>query len=192
MPPSRRGNANTYCKSMVGLRPRGTNVREMVASISDRYRKVNLQAYVKHGTVEFRHHSGSCNPTKVMNWVRFVTQFVEASRTTEQASSVVEAMLGGSERSIVTALQRSPQTIEALAQCAEVGIESAKCVISRIRAKGYRITLDRRRSCYVLEGREATATGVNNRTSLWDGIEPSLRSYYAARTSALSGNSEAA
>jgi len=34
-----------------------------------RYCKLNLQSYYKHGTVEFRHHSGTVDAEKICNWV---------------------------------------------------------------------------------------------------------------------------
>lgn len=44
-----------------------------------RYFKINLQAYLRHGTIEFRQHSGSANATKVCNWVRFLQAFIDES-----------------------------------------------------------------------------------------------------------------
>jgi len=46
----------------------------------DRYYKVNLCALQRHGTIEFRQHSGSINADTIMNWVSFITSFVEASK----------------------------------------------------------------------------------------------------------------
>jgi hypothetical protein len=40
-----------------------------------RYSKLNLQSYRVHRTIEFRHHAGSTDATKVTNWVRFLLDF---------------------------------------------------------------------------------------------------------------------
>lgn len=61
MPASRRGSANEYCNSML-------TVPERTMPIS-RYFKVNFQSLVRHGTVEFRHHSGTIEAEKIQNWI---------------------------------------------------------------------------------------------------------------------------
>ena len=38
--------------------------------------KVNLEAYSRHRTVEFRQHSGTINFTKIENWVRFLGRMI--------------------------------------------------------------------------------------------------------------------
>jgi hypothetical protein len=39
-----------------------------------------MQSFHRHRTIEFRQHSGTCNGTKIENWVRFLLAFVESSR----------------------------------------------------------------------------------------------------------------
>ena len=69
MPPSRRGNSNTYCSSVVQLarserfQNAGT-IRDLVNAQGGRYFKVNLQSYYVHKTIEFRQHSGTINAAK--------------------------------------------------------------------------------------------------------------------------------
>lgn len=48
-------------------------------SRNDRCYKVNLEALDHHGTIEFRHHQGSIDPTVVSNWIRFIVNFVNTS-----------------------------------------------------------------------------------------------------------------
>lgn len=82
MPPSRRGDNNGYCKSLRGLNVEGTfenfpsQVNEWIRGFN-----INLHAVVRHGTLEFRQHSGTLNPTKMSHWIRFCLAFVEASKT---------------------------------------------------------------------------------------------------------------
>ena len=93
MPASRRANTNKYCKSMVDFLNQNCISSASIDAFRSnlqrihyrdreaRYRKVNLQAYLRHGTIEFRQHSGTRNAQKMANWVRFCLGFVEASRT---------------------------------------------------------------------------------------------------------------
>jgi len=103
IPKSRRANNNYFCKSMSSyymgrfdvIDP-GTMNALCNSTFRDRYLKVNPQAYLRHGTVEFRHHSGSVNASKICNWatfcVNFVNQTVAAQRQAVAATnSVVEA-----------------------------------------------------------------------------------------------------
>ena len=87
MPQSRRANNNTYCMSMstfltaYGNNPsRYANPRALASAIHSRYYKVNLQAYLRHNTVEFRQHSGTTNATKIINWIVFCVTLVETSK----------------------------------------------------------------------------------------------------------------
>lgn len=72
MPASRRGGSNTYCGSLIQFpdeRIRSArNIRELQGLFPSRYMKVNLQAYSRHRTVEFRQHSGTISFTKIENW----------------------------------------------------------------------------------------------------------------------------
>ena len=85
VPANRRGDHTYYSKA-------GTNIVDEVERCQttealmrvqrDRYYKVNLCALQRHGTIEFRQHSGSINANTIMNWVSFITSFVEASKKT--------------------------------------------------------------------------------------------------------------
>lgn len=93
MPVSRRANNNTYLKSMADwTRAYGTQlaacgtVSDILSRSWDRYYKVNLAAYVRQNTIEFRQHSGTVSPEKIGNWVLFVLNFVEVSRSLTAAA----------------------------------------------------------------------------------------------------------
>lgn len=45
----------------------------------DRYYAVNVAAFARHGTVEFRQHSASVNSSKVAHWIAFCLHFVTSS-----------------------------------------------------------------------------------------------------------------
>lgn len=92
MPVSRRNNR--YC---VGLKHvsderirTAETVDELKDLIGDRYHKVNLEAYSRHKTVEFRQHSGTTNFTKMRSWILFLHKMVTfATRGQVPASTML-------------------------------------------------------------------------------------------------------
>ena len=98
-PTSRRGNANSYCGSNLEDRitdPSGhratcqslfdkidacksmTKLGELYPS---RYRKLNVQSYFRHQTLEVRHHAGTVEAAKITNWVRLMARMFDAAET---------------------------------------------------------------------------------------------------------------
>jgi hypothetical protein len=103
MSASRRGNNNAYCesstRSLDRLNLATTDMSpDQIANLMDeywvsgqgcfggRYNKVNLCAYLRHGTIEFRHHGGTMNVNKVLNWIAFCVNFVVVSIDTDTAN----------------------------------------------------------------------------------------------------------
>lgn len=93
MPFSRRARNSYYCGSMVevavsletSMRRRAmsadTTARSLCSLMGDqRMYKLNVCAFMRHGTLEFRQHSGTVSGMKMENWIRFCVNFVEASR----------------------------------------------------------------------------------------------------------------
>lgn len=88
MPVSRR-NSNWARRmgdvvSAVRNLPATVSPRAVVEAVSnqyvDRYRKLNLHSFLRHGTVEFRQHSGTVDGFKIVNWIVFCVTFIEDSR----------------------------------------------------------------------------------------------------------------
>ena len=75
MPKSRRENNNRFCQTVVGLKE-----SEIAQPGCNRYRKINLQSFFRHGTIEFRHHSGTVEAAKIINWVLFTGLIVDKAR----------------------------------------------------------------------------------------------------------------
>jgi hypothetical protein len=50
--------------------------------MSSRYQKLNLRAYYRHRTIEFRQHQGTVDAEKVAMWVEFCLYLVECAKTT--------------------------------------------------------------------------------------------------------------
>lgn len=97
MPMSRRSNNNRYCKSIIEKAQSVRcldNLRDyQTAFRNDRYHKLNLMSYNSHKTIEFRQHSGTTDFTKIENWIKFLSAFLQWSMTHEEyitASSIDE------------------------------------------------------------------------------------------------------
>jgi hypothetical protein len=89
MPLSRRENQNTYCLSVRShlSQPNISNnfsnytdfYRLSNYVFSERYWKINMQSWDRQRTVEFRHHSGTLNAAKAINWINICLKMVEKS-----------------------------------------------------------------------------------------------------------------
>ena len=72
---------NRYCKCLAGISERSITEAQNIMQLrstfgNDRYHKLNLEAYARHRTVEFRQHSGTTNFTKMENWIRFAANMI--------------------------------------------------------------------------------------------------------------------
>lgn len=96
MAPSRRNNANQYCRSLSDHSSLTTckDMDEIQSVLNhDRYHKLNPMSYDRHRTIEFRQHQGSTDYRKILNWVMFCGKLVEWSkknRLTQHVSSIDE------------------------------------------------------------------------------------------------------
>ena len=109
MPHSRKKNNNQYCLSNATARGQSFNF-DTLQSIFDginscrsaqqlkryiqngRYYKLNMESFWKHGTIEFRHHSGTICPTKIENWVYVcmgMTKLADTNRAVKVKSTDV-------------------------------------------------------------------------------------------------------
>lgn len=78
LPRSRRADNNSFCRSMrpfVEAVKRATDIYGVCRAVANnqgpyaRYRKLNCESFARHGTVEFRQHSGTIEADKAVNWV---------------------------------------------------------------------------------------------------------------------------
>ena len=79
-PRSRRGSSNIYCQPLSAtmrthLIDNCFTLEDLANIQSTRYSKLNLRSYLTHRTIEFRHHAGSTDATKITNWVKFLLDF---------------------------------------------------------------------------------------------------------------------
>jgi hypothetical protein len=78
--PSRRDNR--FCRNVNYTNHAETATtmdRLRLAVGEDRFRKVNLEAYFRHGTIEFRQHQGTLDAAKACNWIRFCLRLCGAA-----------------------------------------------------------------------------------------------------------------
>lgn len=120
MPQSRRADNNTYCKGLKGnrshegmieaIRECGT-VRDIRGLYNSRYHKINCESFFKHGTVEFRQHSGTIEFLKIENWVRFLHNLVTYSENNEAASGDFSRMTDFNQNEIIAYLDERIQEL---------------------------------------------------------------------------------
>jgi Putative amidoligase enzyme len=58
----------------------------------DRFRKVNLESYWRHGTIEFRQHQGTIEAEKIINWVKFCQRLFAVANTAPELSDEPPAL----------------------------------------------------------------------------------------------------
>jgi hypothetical protein len=86
MPKSRREDNNDFCLSLEDALTNTEFLKsKTIQSLSrnmdnGRYSKINLESYLRYGTIEFRQHNGTVNDEKICNWIKFCVQFVEATK----------------------------------------------------------------------------------------------------------------
>ena len=96
LPTSRRGNSNNYCKSLkynvdVNALQNATDMTQLAVAVCrdpdnrnapSRFTKLNFCAFWRHGTVEFRHHSGSIEAQKIIKWIQLCSKLVDVAVAT--------------------------------------------------------------------------------------------------------------
>lgn len=87
MPPSRQGNENRYCRSLVNIDfSRSPNANYLSDLVGNKFSKVNTSNLTSRTkTIEFRHHSGTTDYNKIANWIEFLQYFVAQSIKIKQA-----------------------------------------------------------------------------------------------------------
>jgi hypothetical protein len=89
MPVSRRGSRSYYAKSVIGI-DYDRHIEDGGTEGGSRYYKVNCQSFYRHGTVEFRQHSGTVDADKIKNWVLFTALVVEKARGRVASDKVLD------------------------------------------------------------------------------------------------------
>ena len=91
MPASRRASNNPYCRTLATTSPAAIEAATTIHDLANefwratragdgRYHKLNVTAHARHGTVEFRQHSGTIDARKTRNWVLTCLRMVHACK----------------------------------------------------------------------------------------------------------------
>ena len=90
VPRSRRANNNRMCSSVVMGRDRDSALDALVqlGAVSymrrmgnGRYKKLNLESFGRHGTIEVRQHSGTTESDKIIQWVILTQALVTQAKS---------------------------------------------------------------------------------------------------------------
>ena len=81
LPKSRRNSSSQYCKRIPASRIKkiqnAVDFHDVFAALdNNRYLTLNAQAYLRHGTIEFRQHSGTTDFEKIESWIIFTHAIV--------------------------------------------------------------------------------------------------------------------
>lgn len=177
MPASRRRSVNQFCQGMSSaltymqqnsFRWNNASASEFCNGGLSRYYKVNLCSYARYQTIEFRQHSGSVNGGKIANWVRFLLQFVEASKPNTESVSATPAARrrGRPSRAAVAARNAASNTVSAPVMTAalyENNVNNAYWTLNRAQRRIYDF-MKRNEGLYVTLSSIAAATGSNYTT----------------------------
>ena len=197
MPRSRRGNENQFCRSIGSVLTRAfeaaSSIEELAYAQCGRYFKVNLHSYPRHGTIEFRQHSGTVNARKIASWVLFLNDFIDAcvamTAARQQPAPVADnPSLRGVQAELATMFARSG-SVRLNAICERFGWQphTARAAITRLRRAGLRISAVRRdgQTTYRLSDGLVQAPAQTQPESLWTGIRESVVTFYRHRAAVL-------
>lgn len=195
MPQSRRGNNNAYCRSVADFfnarfENAGT-IEDMVRVQPGRYFKVNLQSFPTYGTVEFRQHSGTVNAAKVVSWVRFLGDFIDACKTLSVPAATVPVIelpaLRGVQAELAAMFTESRVVLlDAMCERFNWLPHTGRAAITRLRRVGLHISpvTCAGRPAYRLDSGLVTSPAPQTE-SLWTGISESVARFYRNRTAVL-------
>lgn len=176
MPMSRRADNNRYCCTITRIAERVCAEQTLTGMISaqcSRYYKLNLQSYLRHHTIEFRQHSGTCSAAKIANWVLFLSDFIDASLAPSVAElPAIPAHLAKTWR-LVCANPGQPS--KAYAEQAGVTPGRMRAHLAALRLAGYPI--QQRNGAY----RIAATASAQDTDSVFGGVRESVKTFYEAR-----------
>jgi hypothetical protein len=208
MPASRRGSANSYSRSICGTSPTlvaSARSREELTSLiarnsgaaTVRYHKLNLAAFERHKTVEFRQHSGTLDARKARIWTSLCLRMVEtakgniefetavdtAPRNTARAGSkratIIDMIMrdGGATRTQIVAATDWPSV-----SIAQIASSSGLDILTERTGRETRYRLNAVATAPI--SREITIEGF----CATIGANETERAYITARSANLSGN----
>lgn len=207
---TRRANRSRFAKPCKGIKLDNTvtTFHELIdtlkfprntTSYTERYFKVNLLSLDELGTIEFRQHNGSINSQTIINWVLFLTQFVEASKQDNMVSEKRVELYTPEMKTLAKAINEVYQDslfvemwVGADRLAERLGWHPGKAKGMLASLAKYNTDIVGRYSPYdcgiVIRGKIATSKRTKVTDNLWRGISPALRSFYSERIQELAGD----
>lgn len=183
---------------------------QQIAIWCDHYDCLSLESYMTHGTIEFRHHSGTLSAEKIETWVLFIQNFVQVSKDLnmieenafvkslkmldigrameEKLRFAAEKFLNASNRmmkvsksSLMKNLKMTEEEIHDFMKLFEKVFE----VEVMIENRSYRVLPYDHAECRLYQQSQSSAFCTNleneNDTGLWMDFPASLQSFYQER-----------
>lgn len=199
MPVSRRAANNRFCRSLNESRLSrilaADTVADMAQAQPSRYFKINLQAFQRHGTIEFRQHSGTVNARKIGNWVCFLAAFIDesqriaASATQPVAEPVIAnpALHGVQARLAAMFTAQGTVTLRSISTAFGWLDKTSRAAVARLRQAGLQIQAVRvnGEAAYRLISGVVSAPVQQPADSLWAGVEQAVVEFYRRRAAVL-------
>ena len=177
IPVSRRADNNQYCHTITRIAERvcaGATLSEMIIAQCGRYYKLNLQSYLRHHTIEFRQHSGTCSAAKIANWVLFLSDFMDASICRDEFVTRLSGWPTWSK--IWNQIKcNSGRTISEHAEALGITPASLRGQISRMRKAGCQNIRTSGNTYAFTSTRDTADRGI------FDGVRESVKTFYEAR-----------
>lgn len=190
MPSSRRGQRNSYCRSLINMNFESDCARTLSRQ-SSRTQKVNLSGvHGRTGTIEFRHHSGSTNAFKIKNWISFLADFIVESKnligktSTRARNGNVRVSKSANFSAIRNRLLPYNYDLQFKGKWSLVDITS-NSVIKKFSTQSLRDLYDNPRtpqkSINNIRFEEWISTLIGNEDNLFSGVDEKISYYYMGR-----------
>lgn len=189
MPLSRRDDNNTFCRSTKhcftnNFRFENATTRDALArSVSGRYYKVNLSAYLAHHTIEFRQHSGTVDSQKIASWVRFLDDFITESVKQSETNASQIRLQPAQQTLLGLIASEAGMDADRLQERLGLQAHSLRGAISILRKKG--ISIISHRECGVTWYKAIMNNVADEADSLFKGIDSMVTAFYKMRAIAL-------
>lgn len=87
----RRESNNHYCASMKQFLRFSDYDMDRYLTYGERYYKLNVHAFIRHGTVEFRHHHATMDSDEALDWIHTCVKFINDAQDKFEVLQLLEA-----------------------------------------------------------------------------------------------------
>ena len=189
MPRSRRADNNRFCHTVVHefvstAFQTATTIERLADAQESRYFKVNLKAYLRHHTIEFRQHSGTVEAEKIQNWILFLDDFVNESIRIANGTTATAPKIQKHWQNLIDLLAESNGMLAGdLISLLGIQPHSLRGQISHMRAAGIAITTKRTPAGSIYS--YAGTAHPTNEDALFNGVNAATRDFLNRRSQML-------